>query len=284
MRYHIENNTVQETLIIPLYGRAVCAQYFPDLLADEEAVRLCAQLDYDFASKQKKMTSAVGLFGALEVAQRHYDLMWEVRAYLQAHPQASVVNMGSGLDDTFRKVDNGTCHGYNIDLPDVIAIRNDIMPPHDRETNIGCDLNDDIWMDQIEMQNGAIFFASGVFYYFKREDVKALFCKLAERFPGGVLVFDTCNERGAKMMTKTWLKEAGITDVHALFSLNRVETIKGWSEHFASVTSKSYMRGYRDLYRDVRFLYKLLIQFCEHIVKMRIVKINFKGGLSHEDL
>ena len=30
--YHIEKNTVQETLIIPLYGRKVCSEHFPELI------------------------------------------------------------------------------------------------------------------------------------------------------------------------------------------------------------------------------------------------------------
>lgn len=68
--YHIEKNTVQETLIIPLFGRKVCSEHFPHLFKDPEAERICSMLDYDFAEKGKKMESAVGLFGALEVAQR----------------------------------------------------------------------------------------------------------------------------------------------------------------------------------------------------------------------
>ena len=47
--YHIEKNTVQETLIIPLYGRKVCSEHFPDLFKDLEAERICNMLDYDFA-------------------------------------------------------------------------------------------------------------------------------------------------------------------------------------------------------------------------------------------
>ena len=38
--YHIEKNTVQETLIIPLYGRKVCSEHFPDLFNDLEAGRI----------------------------------------------------------------------------------------------------------------------------------------------------------------------------------------------------------------------------------------------------
>ena len=201
--YHIEKNTVQETLIIPLYGRKVCSEHFPDLFKDPEAERICGMLDYDFAEKGKKMESAAGLFGALEVAQRQYDLAWEVKDYLKKNPEAAVINLGCGLDDTFRKCDNGRCKGYNIDMQDVIAVRNELLPESERERNLAFDLNDETWMDEIDCRSGAVLFASGVFYYFKTGDLKTLFQKMAKRFPGAVLVFDSCNRRGAKMMTKT---------------------------------------------------------------------------------
>ena len=277
MKYHIEKNTVQETLVIPLFGRLVCSEHFPELFSDPEAKRICDSLDYDFAEKRKKMEFAAGLFGALEVAQRQYDLRCEVEMYLKDHPKAAVVNLGCGLDDTFSKVDNGECKGYNIDLPDVIKVRNDLLPAGERETNLACDLNDYSWMDRIDASGGAVFFAAGVFYCFKTEDVKKLFQAMAERFPGSVLVFDSCNKRGAGLMRKTWLKEAGITDVNAYFSLEDEAELKEWSDQFASVTAKSYMRGYRDIYKNVGLLHKLMIRFCDGLVRMKIVKIVFRG-------
>ena len=277
MKYHIEKNTVQETLVIPLLGRLVCSEHFPALFSDPEAKRICDSLDYDFAEKRKKMESAAGLFGALEVAQRQYDLRCEVEAYLKEHPNAAVVNLGCGLDDTFRKCDNGLCHGYNIDMPDVIKIRDELLPAGEREENIACDLNDCAWIDRIDASNGAVFFASGVFYYFKTEEVRKLFVTMADRFPGAALAFDSCNARGAKMMRKTWLKEAGITDVGAFFSLEDEKELTYWSNSFKSVTARSYMRGYRDIYNDVGLLHKLMIRLCDGVVKMKIVKIEFAG-------
>ena len=274
--YHIEKNTVQETLIIPLYGRKVCSEHFPDLFKDPEAERICSMLDYDFEEKGKKMESAAGLFGALEVAQRQYDLAWEVKDYLKKNPEAAVVNLGCGLDDTFRKCDNGKCKGYNIDMPDVIAVRHELLPESDRERNIACDLNDEDWMNTIDAKEGAVFFAAGVFYYFRTEDMKVLLHKMAKRFPKAVIVFDSCNSRGAKMMTKTWLKEAGIADVGAFFSLEDKDELKNWSDNFASVSAKSYMRGYRDIYKDVSLFHKLMIRFCDSYVKMQIIKITFR--------
>lgn len=277
MKYPIEKNTVQETLVIPLFGRLVCFEHFPELFSDAEAKRICDSLDYDFAEKRKKMESAVGLFGALEVAQRQYDLLCEVKAYLQTHPKAAVVNLGCGLDDTFRKADNGQCRGYNLDLPDVIEVRDALLPAGEREENISCDLSDFGWMDRIDASNGAVFFASGVFYYLRTQDVKNLLSAMAARFPGAVLSFDSCNARGAKMMRTTWLKEAGITDVDAYFSLENESELTAWSDRFASVTAKSYMRGYWDISKNVGLLHKLMIRFCDRLVHMKIVKIEFAG-------
>ena len=276
MKYHIEKNTVQETLVIPLFGRLVCSERFPELFSDPEAERICDSLDYDFADKRKKMESAAGLFGALEVAQRQYDLRCEVLSYLRDHPEAAVVNLGCGLDDTFSKIDNGQCRGYNLDLPDVIGVRNELLPAGERERNLACNLNDFSWMDEIDASHGAVFFAAGVFYYFKTAEVKKLFQAMAERFPGGVLAFDVCNERGARLMRRTWLKEAGITDVNAFFSLEDETALLDWSNRFASVTARSYMRGYRDIYKSVGAFHKLMIRFCDSFVKMKIIRIVFR--------
>lgn len=77
-------------------------------------------------------------------------------------------------------------------------------------------------------------------------------------------------------MTKTWLKEAEIKDVEAFFSLESASELETWSTGFSKASSKSYMRGYRDIYHEVGFFHKLMIKFCDSLVKMIIVKIEFK--------
>ena len=57
MKYKIEKNTVQETLIIPLYARKVCSELYPNLYRDETAVRLIDEIDYDFSAAEKKSRS-----------------------------------------------------------------------------------------------------------------------------------------------------------------------------------------------------------------------------------
>ena len=104
-----------------------------------------------------------------------------------------MVNLGCGLDSTGRSCDNGSCNIYNLDFPDVIAVRNELLPAGEREKNIPCDLNNTEWFAKIDASGGAVFFASGVFYYFLTEQVKALVQQMADAFPGSVLVFDAAN-------------------------------------------------------------------------------------------
>ena len=68
MNYKIEKNTVQETLIIPLYARKMCTELYPNLYRDETAVRLFGEIDYDFSALEKKSRSLMQRFGFLEVA------------------------------------------------------------------------------------------------------------------------------------------------------------------------------------------------------------------------
>lgn len=81
MKIHIEKNSVQETLIIPLYGRKICAEKFPELYTDTSAKRLCKNLDYDFSALEAQKDSFVFEFGALEAAMRQLDIMWELRDF-----------------------------------------------------------------------------------------------------------------------------------------------------------------------------------------------------------
>ena len=276
MNYKIEKNTVQETLIIPLYARKMCSELYPNLYRDEAALRLVGAVDYDFSALEKKSKSLMQRFGFLEVAMRQNDLAFEVRDYLKAHPAAAVVNLGCGLDSTGRACDNGRCNIYNLDFPDVISVRNELLPAGEREENIPCDLNDTAWFDKIDASGGAIFFAAGVFYYFLKKQVKTLVRAMADAFPGAVLVFDAANEKAAKLMLKTWIKDAKIQDVGAYFAVSDAKhEIGPWASRL-QVSSRGYMLGYHDL-KDpsVSGFFRFLARVGDGMMKMQIVKVGF---------
>ena len=274
-KLHIERNTVQETLVLPLYGRKVCSERFPRLFHDEEAARLVESLDYDFSEYGRSLASSAGLLGALEVAQRQNDVAFEIRDYLARRESAAVVNMGCGLDGSFRHCDNGTARGYNVDMPDVIQVRDRLLGAGERERNIASDLNDFSWMDQVDGSEGAIFFAMGVLCYFSPDQARALLTEIGRRFPGSVAVFDAFNKLGARMFAKTWQKQTGIGDVSIGFYLDDPTELAQWGPEFACVSSRSYMRGYQDICPQLGLVLRAMVKACDRGMGMRIVKVQF---------
>ena len=276
MKYKITKNTVQETLVIPLYGRKLCSERYPTLYRDETAIRLIDQIDYDFTALEKRSGSLMQRFGILEAAMRQSDLAIEVRDYLKDHPNAAVVNLGCGLDDTGRQCDNGTCRLYNLDLPDVIAVRDQLLPAGEREENIPCDLSGTAWFQRIDASGGAVFFAAGVFYYFLKEQVRALVRQMADAFPGAVLVFDAANEKAVRLMLKTWIKDAAIQNVGAYFAVSDARReLSAWDSRLR-VSSRGYMLGYNDLKGpSVSGFFRFLARVGDNRMNMQIVKIGF---------
>ena len=73
MKYHIEKNTVQETLVIPLYARKKAAENFPNLYEDKTAAKIIEQIDYDFSlleEQAKKIDVSFWIFRSRDETKR----------------------------------------------------------------------------------------------------------------------------------------------------------------------------------------------------------------------
>ena len=79
---HIESNTIQETLVIPLWGRKYCSDIYPELYKDPMAEKIMENLDYDFSVLEQKKSSTMFRFGYLEAAARYTDLATEIKEYI----------------------------------------------------------------------------------------------------------------------------------------------------------------------------------------------------------
>lgn len=273
-RVRIEPGSVQETLIIPLYGRKLCAERFPSLYADKSAAELCARLDYDFSDLDRRARNVFWQFGALEAAMRQIDMEWEIRDYLSSKPHAAVVNMGCGLDQTGRACDNGMCRLYNVDMPDIIAARQELIPEGEREVNIAGNLNDHTWMCEVDGGGGAVFFAAGVFHYLTHDEARSLARALAGRFPGGRLVFDTMGRLGKLLMRQTF-KSFGMENYDDCLFVEDIHELEDWCPG-ARVSTRGYMLGYGTMDDSaVTRLHRFLARRCDGIVRMRIVRMDF---------
>jgi len=175
---------VQETLLIPLYGRACDAAKRRPMLGDVRARELVDTLDYDFSRFRGGSLPGSVLRTAI------FDV-W-VRQFLGDHPQGTVVELGTGLNTRFERVDNGQVRWFDLDLPDAIELRRRYFADTDRRTMLAGSALDTDWFDTVATAPAPyLFVAEAVFLYFPEDRVHRAIGNLADRFGGSLLVIDT---------------------------------------------------------------------------------------------
>jgi O-methyltransferase involved in polyketide biosynthesis len=178
---------VSETALITLYTRALESQRSDALLKDEKAVELVRRMDCDFSRFKMHGHDEISLI----LRVRKFDSL--TREFLTRNPAGVVVHIGCGLDTRFDRVDNGQVEWYDLDLPDVIALRQKLFedtPP--RYHLLSGSVFGDEWLSVVGLrcQRPVLFLAEGVLPYFEEAQVKALVLKLCGCFPGAELVCD----------------------------------------------------------------------------------------------
>ncbi len=179
-------NAVSQTLLIPLYIRAMESERPDALIRDPKAAELVGQLDYDFSGVQRPKNEQVSFL----LRMREFDRL--ALTFLTEHPDGVIVDLGCGLNTRFERIDNGQVEWYGIDLPEVIELRKELLDETPRNHLIGCSVLDFSWMDALNGQAGKhiLFLAEAMLVYLEETDVKRLVQALAERFPGVELACD----------------------------------------------------------------------------------------------
>jgi O-methyltransferase involved in polyketide biosynthesis len=182
---------VNKTLLLPLWARTKESTQKNPLIMDGQAERILKALDYNFSEMDKSLDRYYQLSQVVRAVMTDN----EIRTFINIHPDATVVNIGAGLDTTFERIDNGSIHWYDLDVPDVIELRRQFIAETERSRYIPKSVFDLSWFDDISSPiHGLLFIACGVFQYFTGRQVKRLFSDLATRFPGGEIVFDTMSK------------------------------------------------------------------------------------------
>jgi O-methyltransferase involved in polyketide biosynthesis len=180
----VELGKVQQTLFFPLLARARETQSRRPLLRDPKAVQVVRAVDSDLAAFRTPMRFLVVI--------RTMILDWWVSQFLAEHPAGTVVELGTGLNTRFERTDNGSVHWIDLDLPDTIELRRQFFTDTDRRRMLAASLLDDSWLPEVAARPGPYFFvADGVLPYLTEEQVTGTLARLARRFPGSGLAFDS---------------------------------------------------------------------------------------------
>ncbi|MEI7989478.1 MAG: class I SAM-dependent methyltransferase [Chloroflexota bacterium] len=178
---------VAKTLLIPLYVRSLESQRPDALIKDENAVALIKRIDYDFSKYKFDKEDQL----AIVLRNRAIDRF--AQDFITRHPQAVVVQIGCGLDVRFERVDNGQIEWYDLDLAEVIKLRQELIGGEGaRYHHLACSVFDSAWIDLLSVHHPRpfLFLAEGVLMYFEEAQVKSLVLTLRRHFPGAELVSD----------------------------------------------------------------------------------------------
>jgi O-methyltransferase involved in polyketide biosynthesis len=180
----VELEGIPETALWTLHMRASEAARPDSVIDDPQAVRLADRIDFPFEQR----------FGAPRLAQwqalraRAFDD--EIARFLAAHPDGTVVALGEGLETGFWRVDNGRVTWLSVDLPEMAALRRELLPGAPNLRLIEGSALDYGWMDEVDASRGVLLTAQGLLMYFTADEAHGLIEACRERFPGGGLIFD----------------------------------------------------------------------------------------------
>jgi O-methyltransferase involved in polyketide biosynthesis len=169
---------------------------------DPFAVRILDEL------KQDRSLFNGGWKSQLGIAIRTWLLDREVSRYLAQHPGGTVVILGCGLDARSSRLDNGLAQWINLDLPEVIGLRDRLMPSEERHRNHAASVLDhDAWFGLVPVSPPPLFVAEGLFMYLPGDDLMTLMRALADRYPSAEILIESLSRR-----------RAGLTHRHDLVS------------------------------------------------------------------
>lgn len=213
-----------------LYNRAIEASRPDGVLRDPVAVELFRALDYP----------AEGLFGEPRQSHALRAVCFDdaMRRVLAEHPGGTVVALGEGFETGFWRIDDGRVRWLSVDLPPVVALRDELLPAHPRVRNLARSALDLSWMDEVEdsADGGPVLVTTqGLLMHFDPGEALGLIEACSRRFPGGAMIFDSV----PRWFSRKTTREAGRPGNHqdALpFALN-VDEIEQLTDRIPRIRS-----------------------------------------------
>lgn len=230
---------VQATMLIPIRGRSMMAKRFLQLYQNEKDEEICNLLDFDFT----QLDRALGEYGNLCYVARALANEKQIREFTDRFPEATIVNIGSGLDALFHRVDNGKITWYNLDLKAAIELRNQLIEEPERSHCIAKSVFDYSWFDEIQYEDnkGLLLIAAGVFHFQPPEQLKQLFIALAERFTNTELFFDINSSIGNEY-TNQMMKASGNNNALLTFAVDDPKELEQWSDKIKLLDCLPYFK------------------------------------------
>lgn len=201
---------IEETAFLTLYARALDSRWQQPILGDTLADEAAGKIDYDF--------DGMGIMSSVvcQTSLRAKMLDDRARRFIADHPDAVVVDLGAGLDSGVFRVDPPpTVDWYSVDLPRIIALRDQVLPRRDHAHSVAASVAEPHWVDAIPGDRPTFLFADGLFAFLPEPVIVGIFRLITEHFDSGELAFNDYGRIGwfsrlaVKLYPQKTLKEIG---------------------------------------------------------------------------
>jgi O-methyltransferase involved in polyketide biosynthesis len=261
--------SVEWTNLCTLYLRACQSRLKQPVLGDRAAAEAIDRIDYDFARMHRLVRPWGNQF---LVALRAKQLDIWADEFLRRNPDAIVLHLGCGFDSrAFRLEVPSGVRWFDVDVPEVIALRRRLYTERTGYTMIGSSVTEPGWLEQIPAEGPALIIAEGLLMYLTEAEIRDLLQRLTNRFGTGELLADLLSPWGPRFsnspilakMSTSGITKWGTRDGHELPEwnprLNLIDTcaftarakipLKPQRVLFRMVAAVPVMRNYDRLYR-----------------------------------
>jgi len=269
-RLKIRLTEEKETLLVPLFSKAVKSQGSHRIIVDPKAENILQYIDYKFEDLGIPRQTLITL------AMRAKKLDSYVSDYLQSIDHPIVLHLGCGLDSRILRVGFSKGAWYDVDYPDVIELRRQFYDETSEYHMIESSVIEQDWLDRVSATSGpACIIAEVLLMYLREDEVKRLFIDLLCCFPGSEIAFDVYSRLTAKGANRhPSIKKTG---AHIHWGIDDTRQIQSWGlgmelldEWYFTDSGDISSLGVR-----VRFLFKTMGMFrmakkAHRILRFRI--------------
>jgi O-methyltransferase involved in polyketide biosynthesis len=259
-KLHVDLSGAPQTMLATLYAKALDADLAEPILADRYAKDIVSRLDYDWS----RTTITARTSPSVTMRSAHFDL-W-TRQFLAVHPKATVVHLGCGLDSRYFRVNPSfDVEWYDVDYPDVSALRTQLFPSRAHYHVVAASVTDAGYLADIPADRPTLIIAEGLTMYLTRADGIALLRRVVDRFPSGELQFDAFNRLGIQTQwTNRVVTRAGAT-LH--WGINGPDEIRSAVPGTRLLAWVSVFDS--ESFRDIRGAYRLLGKLMSTVPALR---------------
>ena len=246
----------KETLLIPLYGKAIESRKKKPILLDYKATEVVSKIDFDFNSlKIPRKTNTMMCLRAKLIDNF-------VKDFLCTHHDSLALHLGCGLDSRYNRINNPDVEWYDLDYKEVIDIRKNFFPETNKYHLISSSVTELKWLEQIPVSSKKnIVIAEGLFMYLREEEIRTLLVAIKNRIGQYTLIFDAYSVLTAKNANRhPSLKKTG---AKINWGINNPEELKNWGLGIKLI-DKEYFTDYEgidNLSIINRIMFKIAIYF-----------------------